>query len=123
MNNLKNSQQNKFDPNGKALASLILGIISLAPEILALILTIGMLFGALGGGGIGASLSGLTTGILKLFGIFTPLILVAPIGGIILGIMGLKSTAKNWAITGIILSTLALISWLRQIEIFLKTKF
>lgn len=110
MNNFSNSQQNKSDPKGKALASLILGIISLVPQILLLVLAIVMVLTALVGGEMEFS-SGLIMAILKLFGILVPLIFIAPIGGIILGIMGLKSTAKNLAITGIVLSTIGLISW------------
>ncbi|KPJ56972.1 hypothetical protein AMJ49_02925 [Parcubacteria bacterium DG_74_2] len=112
MNDL-NSQQTQSDPKGKALASLILAIVSLLPVILFL-----FFIGTVPGG-----IEGQPTGTRKeKFGIFAlyflltklvpyglPFLLIAAIVGIILGVKGLKSTKRRLAIWGIALSVIGLI--------------
>ena len=86
MNNQSIVQQPKRNLKGKAIASLIIGIITNIFNIFALL----------------SPMSGIS--VVNLFSVFF-LALV----GVVLGVGGLQSTNKNLAITGIILCIIALI--------------
>jgi len=82
------NQHSKLDPKEKAIVSLVLGIVSVI-----LLMSIRLIPMAL------ASLGSFVVGVLL------PLISIA---GLILGVIGLKSTKKNFAITGIVLCLISL---------------
>jgi len=94
-------QQSKPDPKGKAIISLVLGIVSMLLGLLpALFLALGMN----------------PMAPLPILNIVFLLPLVVLIG-IVLGILSLKSTKRNFAIAGIIL---CLIGLLTPLYYFLK---
>ena len=82
---MNTNQQPKSDQKGKAIASLILGIISILPLIEAFLFP---------------------TEAIRYFLIRTPPIAII---GLILGIMGLKSTKRNLAIVGTVLCVISLL--------------
>lgn len=98
MNNNQNTQPIKPDPKGKAVASLILGIISTALVVITLVSIYGIM------------------PLPKFFGPIAFIVMynfaVIPIAmiGWILGMKSLKSTKSNLAITGIILSIVGLLT-------------
>jgi len=98
MNN--NQTASKPDPKGKAIASFILGSISILPAIPLLIAILRK--------------SLLTTDFLivliyAMIGMgSTYRVPLIPLLGVILGVMGLKSTKKSFAIIGLILSLIGL---------------
>ena len=97
----QNIQQSKTDHKGKAIVSLVLGVISITPFIILKL----MIY--LGGKGIIA-----ISGELSVYGAGYVFYLIAPavgLVGLILGILGLKSTKKNFAIAGIVLCVIALL--------------
>jgi len=101
----------KSDSKGKAITSLILGIISILPVLaflIALLLAViapgFMYFGATRG----QSIFVLYTGITLIY--LSPISILTGIVGIILGKLGLKSTKANLAKIGITLSALGLAS-------------
>ncbi len=99
-------QQLKFDPKGKAIASLLLGSIGVVLPFLFLIM------------------SWTTYSYPILWApIFSPVELVIIIIGLILGNMGLKSTKRNFALLGIIMCLVGLGTWLIYIYISLQGTF
>jgi hypothetical protein len=93
MNNDQTDQYSKFDSKGKAVTSLILGIISIIPGMIVYFAP-------------GLQM----VNFWRIIGIILWIILpfVALIG-VILGIMALKSTKRNVAIAGIVLCGIGLI--------------
>jgi len=85
--------QSKINSKGKAIASLVFGIISISPNILVRLLVDIIPFA-----------------IAPVIGFF--LFIITSLGaiiGLILGIMGLKSTKRNFAIAGIVLNAIGLL--------------
>ena len=103
----QNNQQTKYNPRGKAIASLILGIISL---ILFMAWIIDFWYFTSPDGiryYFNYVLKKIPLELRALINIFQ--IPLLPIFGLILGIFGLKSTRKKFAITGIMLCSISLI--------------
>jgi phosphoglycerol transferase MdoB-like AlkP superfamily enzyme len=92
-NNLSN-QQLKPDPKGKAIASFVLGIVSMIPTVLFLIALL---------------LATITESLLGLLVLLFPLSMIIGLIGLILGIKGLESSKRNLAKTGIVICLLALL--------------
>jgi len=92
---IQNIQQSKSDPKGKAIASLILGIISFTPIVTQLMMPF---------------IYYLISPIRGIIVLFLRGILILSIVGIILGILGLKSSKRNFAITGIVLNTIGFLA-------------
>lgn len=90
MNNNQIKQQIKSDPRGKAIASLILGFVSVISGIGAI-----YIYGSYDW----------SDPVLIVYSLF-------PLVGILLGKIGIRSTKKGLAITGIILSIISLIGTL-----------
>lgn len=86
-------QQSKSDSEGKAIISLILGVISISPNIFLPLLADIIPFAI-------APMIG--------FYLFLIISLIALIG-LISGILGLKSTKRNFAIAGIVLCLIGLL--------------
>jgi len=105
MNNQSIAQQPKPDPKGKATASLILGVAGV-------IVIIGHIYNTLEGWTIDSfripEMFKFTKKILEPLGTISYLFLLVPIISLILGIKGLKSTKKNIAVGGIILSVIGI---------------
>jgi len=90
-------QQSKFDPKGKAITALILGIISGFPIITFVLLVEFLHF-----------IPPMTPmPILNV--IFFPILPLIAIVGLIFGILSLKSTKRNFAIVGIVLCLIGLL--------------
>jgi len=87
-------RQSKINSKGKAITSLVLGIISMGPFIIAKLLI------------IIAPIPQLGPIVSTFFFQIGPLIAII---GLVLGIMGLKSTKRNFAIAGIILCLIGLL--------------
>lgn len=87
------TQQPKFDPKRKAIASLIFGIISISPNIFLPLL---------------ADIIPFAIAPLLGFYLFLIIFLFAIIG-LVFGILGLKSTKRNFAIAGIVLCLIGLL--------------
>jgi len=109
----------KSDSKGKAITSLILGIISISPVLaffiaflLAKIAPGFMYFGATRGQSILVLYTGTALFYLSPFSFLTGVI------GIILGILGFKSTKRNFAITGIVLSSLGIVGLILGFLVF-----
>ena len=83
---MENLQQPKPDPKGKAIASFWLGVISVIAGTFMLLM-------------------------FPFFMVIPPLVvgMITVPAGLILGIMGLKSTKRNFAIAGIVLSIIPLL--------------
>ncbi len=96
----KNNQQKKYDPKGKAITSLVLGIISGAPMMFLVSMGILAYYMRIMGGG--------TMPPLFQHIVLFPLYTLMSIMGLIFGIQGLKSTKKNFAIAGTILCAIGL---------------
>lgn len=96
------SDQNtiQLKPDRKSIISLILGIVSVGSISLSYLITLGVaIFGLMGvSQQIGIFLAGLFF-----------IALISAILGLIFGIMGLKSTKRNFAIAGIVLSIIGLL--------------
>jgi len=93
------NQQSNPNPKGKAIASLVMGIIS-GISVITIIITIELLtrLGAL-------PMTPMPLGEFMFYWI-DPLIAII---GLILGVLGLKSTKRNFAIAGIILCLIGLL--------------
>src|SRR3989344_6359359 len=102
---MNNNQQPKPEPKGKAIASFWIGIISVIP--MAFIKILFNLISTPYSGSPGDS-PGVTFYTLVMAPFFILAVILGPIG-LILGIIGLKSTKRNFAIAGIILTSLAII--------------
>ena len=108
MNNTQSSfakasaaQEQKPDPKGKAIASFVLGIINPIVAILAMrIFSLSVIPKPL------AFLKPILLPIIPAIFLFFPISFVL---GILFGIMGLKSTKRNFAVAGILLSVLSLL--------------
>jgi len=109
MNDNINIQQTQFTPEKKAVISLIFGIVSVVPLLLIMFSIIGI---PLIAGSRSIYRYGDLISILASYAA-APGILIISFGsgiiGLILGIMGLKSTKKNFATAGIILCLIGLI--------------
>lgn len=100
MDNKLNTQQPSPDSKGKAIVSLVLGAISVG----LLLLLYGIIWAMI--------MSGITEetsrmGVFLMSFLFSALL--SALVGLILGIIGLKSTKRNFAIAGIVLSSVGLI--------------
>lgn len=95
MNNNQTNQQSKSDPKGKAIASVILGVISIVFITIIYIFPTGVSIGR------------------RIYGIF----LIALIG-LVCGIEGLRSTRKGLAIFGIMICIISLIIFLKISGVF-----
>jgi hypothetical protein len=102
MSNNSNNQQPKAEPKAEAISSLILGIISILAD-LSMIVPVYFRIS-------------IDIGNLSVIDDIAPYSLFGgwffPTSGLVLGIMGLKSTKKKLAITGIILSTIGLMAYI-----------
>jgi len=93
------NQQSNPDPKRKAIASLVLGIISVGLLLLLYgIIGATIILGIMEMSGMGVFLMSLLFGAL-----------LSALVGLILGILSLKSTKRNFAIAGIILSAIGLL--------------
>jgi len=111
MNNNLNKQEGIPNHKNKAIASLILGVISVLPlialvisSLLAIIVPGFMYYDATRGQSI------LVLCTVLGFIYFSPIAFLTSISSLILGKMGLKSSKKKFAIIGIIFSIISLIS-------------
>lgn len=96
----KNISNQKSDYKRKAVVSVILGFVSVIPA--TIVLLTGILICV-------KFLPPLTLAtVIIATGVFTPISLIIAVLGIILGILGMKSTKKELAILGIILSLIGL---------------
>jgi len=109
MNNNQTNQQQKVDHKGKVIGSLVFGGISI---ILNLILVVHY------SRVLGEGLTGMIGAYLSFFSLILGWLF--PIVGLILGILGLKSTKKKLAITGIILSLIGLAGYIYIFSIALR---
>lgn len=100
---MNNNQQPKPDPKGKAIASFVLGIVSVLWN--HFLWWIALVF-------LGLSLGVFGPIVLYLYLLITSLISIV---GIILGIQGLKSSRKNMAIVGIILCVISFLIFLSRL--------
>jgi len=94
---MNNNQQPKPDPKGKAIASFIFACISVVPQAIMVLLI---------------SRSGPHAGGIIVEGfqvLYSPIGMMSAILGLILGIMGLKSTKRNFAVISIILCIIGLL--------------
>jgi hypothetical protein len=102
MNENSLSQQSKADPKPEAITSLVLGIISILAD---LNIIAPVYFGI-----------SIDIGTLSVMSDIAPYSLYGgwffPTSGFILGILGLKSTKKKLAVTGIILSTIGFMAYM-----------
>jgi len=104
-------KQTKPDPKGKAIASFVLGMVSIIPIVLFLSIYI-IPFGEGEGGHWQRGLFILFIGFVSIFTMIVGLI------GLILGIKDLKSTKRNFAIVGIILCVIGLLTGLAFAPVF-----
>jgi cation transport ATPase len=119
MNNYQSAQKSESNPKEKAIASLILGIISV---ILAMLIFVGgvveIILLRYPSYAWWTWISGIATIIIQ-GGFFFLMELIIIIAGLISGVLGLKSTRKNFAMKGIILCVISLICLGASIYIWL----
>lgn len=99
----------------KAIASFVLGIASVTPLVVYILFSLIL---SLTGPHVGGFEGPAAVFIFIILPLFILTIIAGPIG-LILGIMGLKSTKRNFAIVGIILCIIGLLPVLFFLRIFL----
>lgn len=97
MNENINTQQIKPDPKEKAIASFVLGIISVIATVAVWLL---------------GEISTVEFGMLLVFFV-TPVIVIAGVVGLVIGISGLRSTKKSFALIGITLCLIMILFFLK----------
>jgi len=95
----------KPDPKGKATASFMLGIVSVTPLVVYIPSSLVLFLLGSHGGGLESASGSLAFLVMSLC-LLT--IIAGPIG-LILGVMGLRSTKRNFAMAGIILCIVGLV--------------